>query len=252
MAAGTPDRRPTRRRATVDPRQIGRPGRRTRPLAQSRAGGDRRHDRGPAGLRRAVRRDRRAAGRRPRFLRTGGSGGRRRGCPAGPARPGSALRRREATSGARRVLRPGRARAGRVRAVTEGRQGRTRTSGRRPARRVPGHVSRADEAPVDAVRRPPRHGGRRSAPVHLRLARGERREPGAVLPGLRAGGRRDAVQPVDELAERPPDPRGGQRPRPSPPAAGAGGCAAARPRPRAEAGSGRGVALGRCQRDEYR
>ena len=60
---------------------------------------------------------------------------------------------------------------------------------RRPARRVPGHLHRAaGPAPAHLRRGSPRHGGRRSLPGHLRLARSQRRQHRGLPRALPGGG----------------------------------------------------------------
>ncbi len=81
--------------------------------------------------------------------------------------------------------------------------GRTaRALSRRAARRVPGHLGRSDRPAGDPVRRDRRHGRRRPAPGHLRLARRQCRKPRRLPRRLRPDGRMSAIRPLDELAQQ--------------------------------------------------
>ncbi|CAI7675640.1 unnamed protein product, partial [Penicillium discolor] len=137
-----------------------------------------------------------------------------------------------------RLRRPGLRRV-RHRRVRAGRPRRApRAAPRGAARRVPGHLRDPDALPRGAVPRHGRHGRRRSAPVDLRLARGQRRQPVCVPPVFLECRRRAHLQPHDELAQRSEDPRRRQP----------GARASAAPRTRcaaAGAAAGRGGGHGR-------
>ena len=95
-------------------------------------------------------------------------------------------------------------------AAARDRRGAARPVPGRAARRVPGHLGRADRAARRAVPRAPGHGGRRPEPVDLRMARRERREPRAVRrAGSDAGETRFVA--LDQLAQRHAHPRRRER-----------------------------------------
>ena len=85
-----------------------------------------------------------------------------------------------------------------------GRGGRARPLPGGPARRVPGHQPRPAGAAAGAVRRrAPGDRGRRPVPVHLRLARRQRRQPAPVHRRLPGGGPGPAVRRLGALRAGP-------------------------------------------------